>query len=116
MKAAVESCTFLLLPGTHLEIQGEETECFTPIAAHGSGRLFGRIQWKNGTNTTKDFLCWVVPVGILTEKNKHVAEEPPQASLLKEITSVSNSQENNILYVKTLSTVPLPSQDTHPVQ
>lgn len=65
---------------------------------------------ENGTNTIKDFLCWVVPVGILTEKDKHIAEHP-QASLFKEITSVSNSQENNILYVETLSTIPLPSQD-----
>lgn len=66
---------------------------------------------ENGTNTTKDFLWWVVPVGILTEKDKHIAGERPQASLFKEITSVSNSQENNILYVETLSTIPLPSQD-----
>lgn len=44
--------------------------------------LCWEIVWKgtmeNGTNTTKDFLCWVVPVGILTEKDKHVAEEPPK--------------------------------------
>lgn len=82
--------------------------------------LHWEIVWKgtmeNGANTTEDFLCWVVPVGILTEKDKHIAEEHPQASLLKEITSVSNSQENNTLYVKTLSTVPLPSQDRYPVQ
>lgn len=82
--------------------------------------LHWEIVWKgtmeNGANTTEDFLCWVVPVGILTEKDKHIAEEHPQASLLKEITSVSNSQETNTLYVKTLSTVPLPSQDRYPVQ
>lgn len=75
--------------------------------------LCWEIVWKgtmeNGTNTTKDFLWWVVPVGILTEKDKHIAGERPQASLFKEITSVSNSQENNILYVETLSTIPLPS-------
>lgn len=44
--------------------------------------LHWEIVWKgtmeNATNTTKDFLCWVVPVGILTEKDKHVAEEPPK--------------------------------------
>lgn len=44
--------------------------------------LCWEIVWKgtmeNGTNATKDFLCWVVPVGILTEKDKHVAEEPPK--------------------------------------
>lgn len=81
MKAAMESCNFLLLSGTHLEIQGEGTWCFTLMAVHWAGRLFGRIQWKNGTNTTKDFLCWVVPVGILTEKDTNMLQKNPPKHL-----------------------------------
>lgn len=84
------------------------------MAAHCAGRLFGRVQWKMVLIQLRIFSAGLCQLASW-QKKTNVAE-PPQASLLKEITSVSNSQENNTLYVKTVSTVLLPSQDTHPVQ
>lgn len=84
----------LLHPGKN---EGSHGELYLPVSAWhppgdagrrdtvfylDSSTLYWEIVWKgtmeNGINTSKDFLCWLVPVGILTEKDKHVAEEPPK--------------------------------------